>query len=179
MARHHMSAFGTKRTFRRPQPMSAFGVKRTSVAPSPMSAFDHTRPSTCVPLSPLVRNRQSKPNRVRYAVRWTGSTRLFKRGWPSLWRAPWRLGIFAPNQVKAQQASASSTQQDRAASGGSESGGQNSGQDTGQDNTGQDRNTTFHGEPRSNAKSERRYKVSVVTVRILPFRLPVPGAVLY
>src|SRR5215470_5194084 len=38
----------------------------------------HTRPSTCVPLSPLVWNRQSKPNEVRYAVRWTGSTRLSK-----------------------------------------------------------------------------------------------------
>ena len=48
------------------------------------------------------------------------------------------LGLFAPNQVKAQQASASSTQQDRAASAGGESSGQNSGQDTGQDNTGQD-----------------------------------------
>ena len=48
------------------------------------------------------------------------------------------LGIFAPNQVKAQQASASSTQQDGAASAGGESSGQNSGQDTGQDNTGQD-----------------------------------------
>jgi hypothetical protein len=46
------------------------------------------------------------------------------------------LGIFAPNEVKAQQASASSTQQDRAASGGSESSGQNDGQDsTGQDFT--------------------------------------------
>jgi hypothetical protein len=48
------------------------------------------------------------------------------------------LGVFAPNEVKAQQASASSTQQDAAASAGGESGGQNSGQDTGQDNTGQD-----------------------------------------
>jgi hypothetical protein len=44
------------------------------------------------------------------------------------------LGIFAPNEVKAQQASASSTQQGTAASTGGESGGQNSGQD----NTGQD-----------------------------------------
>src|SRR5215471_18841297 len=48
------------------------------------------------------------------------------------------LGSSAPNEVKAQQASASLTQQDRAASGGSESGGQNGSQDTHQDNTGQD-----------------------------------------
>ena len=48
------------------------------------------------------------------------------------------LGIFAANEVKAQQASASSTRQDGVASAGGESGGQNSGQDTGQDNTGQD-----------------------------------------
>jgi len=46
------------------------------------------------------------------------------------------LGISAPNEAKAQQASASSTQQDRAASAGGESGGQNSSQE--QDNTGQD-----------------------------------------
>jgi len=39
------------------------------------------------------------------------------------------LGIFAPNEVRAQQASASSTQQGAAASMGGESGGQNSGQD--------------------------------------------------
>src|SRR5262249_11169342 len=42
------------------------------------------------------------------------------------------LGIFAPNEVKAQQASASSIQQDGAASGGGESGGKD---DTGQDFT--------------------------------------------
>jgi len=48
------------------------------------------------------------------------------------------LGISAPNEVKAQQASASLAQQDRAASGGSESSGQNGSQDAGQDNTGQD-----------------------------------------
>ena len=48
------------------------------------------------------------------------------------------LGIFAANEVKAQQASASSTRQDGVASAGGESGEQNSGQDTGQDNTGQD-----------------------------------------
>jgi hypothetical protein len=42
------------------------------------------------------------------------------------------LGIFPPNEVKAQQASVSSTQQDQAASAGGESGGQNG------DNTGQD-----------------------------------------
>ena len=48
------------------------------------------------------------------------------------------LGTSAANEVKAQQASASSTQQGTAASTGGESGGQNSGQDTGQDNTGQD-----------------------------------------
>ena len=44
------------------------------------------------------------------------------------------LGIIAPKEVKAQQASASSTRQGEASSAGSE----NSGQDTGQDNTGQD-----------------------------------------
>ena len=44
------------------------------------------------------------------------------------------LGIIAQKEVKAQQASASSTRQGEASSAGSE----NSGQDTGQDNTGQD-----------------------------------------
>src|SRR6516162_4690331 len=44
------------------------------------------------------------------------------------------LSIFAPNEVKAQQASASPTRQDGVPSAGSETGGQ----DTGQDNTGQD-----------------------------------------
>src|SRR5215469_7230381 len=39
------------------------------------------------------------------------------------------LGIFAANEVKAQQASASSTRQDGVASAGGESGEQNSGQD--------------------------------------------------
>jgi hypothetical protein len=48
------------------------------------------------------------------------------------------IGIFAPRELKAQQASASSTQQDAAASAGGESDGQNGRQDTGQDNTGQD-----------------------------------------
>jgi hypothetical protein len=48
------------------------------------------------------------------------------------------FGTFAPNEVKAQQASASTIQQDGAASAGGGSGGQDSRQDTGQDNTGQD-----------------------------------------
>jgi hypothetical protein len=44
------------------------------------------------------------------------------------------VGVFAPNVVKAQQTSASSTRQDGASS----AGGENGGQDAGQDNTGQD-----------------------------------------
>jgi hypothetical protein len=47
------------------------------------------------------------------------------------------LGIFAPKEVKAQQASASSTQQDGAGAGGV-SGGQSDGQGAAQDDTGQD-----------------------------------------
>ena len=43
------------------------------------------------------------------------------------------FGLFAPNELKAQQASASSTRQD-----GASAGNENGGQDTGQDNTGQD-----------------------------------------
>ena len=43
-----MSAFGTKRTCRRAQPMSAFGgVKRTLPKRLPMSAFDPKRTSAC------------------------------------------------------------------------------------------------------------------------------------
>ena len=48
------------------------------------------------------------------------------------------LGIIAPSEVKAQQASASSTQQDGNTSAGGESGAQNGGQGAAQDNTGQD-----------------------------------------
>ena len=48
------------------------------------------------------------------------------------------LGIFAPSEVKAQQSSASSTQQDAAVSAGGESGGQNGGQATFQDSAGHD-----------------------------------------
>jgi hypothetical protein len=69
-------------------------------------------------------------------VRWTGSTRRFKRGLAVLAASTCPLGMFAPNEVKAQQASVSSTGKDGA---GGESSSQNTGQDnTGQDNTGQD-----------------------------------------
>ena len=39
----HESAFGTKQTSRRAQPMSALGVKRTLFGPAAMSAFDPKR----------------------------------------------------------------------------------------------------------------------------------------
>jgi hypothetical protein len=48
------------------------------------------------------------------------------------------IGIFAPSELKAQQARGSSTEQDATVSAGGESGRQNDGQGTGQDNTGQD-----------------------------------------
>jgi hypothetical protein len=64
-------------------------------------------------------------------VRWTGSTGLFNGGPAVLVATTFALGIFAPNEVKAQQASLSSTQQDGA-------GGEKGGRDVGQDSTGQD-----------------------------------------
>jgi hypothetical protein len=47
-----------------------------------MSAYDPKR--TYQALGLLSRCRQGEPNMVRYVVRWTGLTRLFKRAWPSL-----------------------------------------------------------------------------------------------
>jgi hypothetical protein len=70
-------------------------------------------------------------------VRWTGSTK-FQKSLAVLVASALALGISAPNEVKAQQASASSIQQTGATSAGDDSGGQNGGQDTGQGNTGQD-----------------------------------------
>jgi hypothetical protein len=57
--------------------------------------------------------------------------RLFKRGLAVLVASSFSLAMFAPNEVKAQQASVSSTRQDGA-------GGESGGQATGQDDTGQD-----------------------------------------
>ena len=70
------------------------------------------------------------------------------------------LGSSAPNEVKAQQASASLTQQDRAASGGSESGGQNGSQDTHQDNTGQDNTGQDFTSPQNLFQLRYQYKTA-------------------